>query len=53
MKLANAYVPFQEECIIYKQPEEGLRNGTIFPALNIPYVYSAEEGCMEHSDECE
>ncbi|WP_408955387.1 spore coat associated protein CotJA [Natroniella sp. ANB-PHB2] len=37
LRLAEAFVPFQ----IYEEhysPQEGLRQGTIFPELDIPYV---------------
>lgn len=35
-RLAHAYVPFQCLCCLYS-PEEGLKQGTIFPELARPY----------------
>lgn len=37
MKLAHAYVPFQE-CPKLYSPCVALRRGTIFPDLDMPYV---------------
>lgn len=35
-RLARAYVPYQVICS-YFEPIEALKNGTIFPSLNMPY----------------
>ncbi|MDO4555062.1 MAG: spore coat associated protein CotJA [Lachnospiraceae bacterium] len=35
--LAMAYVPFQKWQNVY-QPDEGLRAGTIFKDLNLPFI---------------
>ncbi|NLY43876.1 MAG: spore coat associated protein CotJA [Clostridiaceae bacterium] len=37
VKLANAYVPFQNMCNLFS-PIEGLKKGTIFPELYSPYT---------------
>jgi hypothetical protein len=40
-RLAHAYVPFQHLMCLYP-PEVGLKQGTIFPELDMPYGTEAE-----------
>ncbi len=40
-QLAHAYVPFQTISCLYK-PMEGLKRGTIFPELDMPYGANPE-----------
>lgn len=35
--LATGYVPFQQECSQRYEQREALSNGTLFPALNLPF----------------
>lgn len=36
--IAMAYVPWQHLFKLYDNPEEGYREGTIFPELNKPFM---------------
>lgn len=38
LSLAMAYVPWQEFAQLYDNPEEGYREGTMFPELNKPFM---------------
>lgn len=51
--LAHAYVPFQIAKCLYN-PAKGLRAGTIFPELNMPYMHNREMpdcGCRRNDYE--
>lgn len=46
VRLARAYVPFQNYCSVYS-PKEGLAKGTVFPELYQPYVFKGKnKTCM-------
>lgn len=44
LRLAQAYIPFQEMGKIYEL-EEGFNFGTIFPELNFPYKPAEKNKC--------
>ncbi len=45
-QIAEAYVPYQNLCSIYRA-EESLRRGTIFPELDKPYMKNKPEPCKK------
>lgn len=38
LPIAMAYVPWQTNCTMYENLEDGFRIGTIFPVLNKPFT---------------
>ena len=38
-----AYIPFQQNPVVYAEEEKSLQNGTAFPELNKPFTGRREE----------
>ena len=44
--LSVPYVPFQRENATVYEQKEGLKNGTLFPGLNLPFHCAVEAGAL-------